>query len=37
MIHVNHLLRIIIFTKLLVSWGNYLKTVIIHYFDNLSV
>jgi len=27
---------IIIFTKLLVSWSNYLETVIIRYFDGLS-
>jgi len=27
---------IIIFTKLLVSWGNYLETAIICYFDGLS-
>jgi len=26
----------IIFTKLLVSWGNYLEMVIICYFDGLS-
>jgi len=28
---------IIIYTKLLVRWGNYLETVIIRYFDGLSV
>jgi len=26
-----------IFTKLLLSWGNYLEMVIIRYFDGLSV
>jgi len=30
------LVRIIIFTKLLVSWGNYLEMVIIRYFNGLS-
>jgi len=28
---------IIILTKLLVSWGNYLETLIIRYFDGLRV
>ena len=30
------LMKIVIFTKLLVNWGNYLETIIIRYFDSLS-